>query len=41
MRNVIHGPGAFVEQAEDYRDVERAMTRKLLRELQGMALSLR
>lgn len=38
---VIHGPGAFVEQAEDYRDIERAMTRKLLRELQGMALSAR
>ncbi|MFN6977069.1 MAG: DUF1194 domain-containing protein [Gemmobacter sp.] len=37
-RNVIHGPGAFVEQAEDYPDVERAMTRKLLRELQGMMI---
>ena len=31
--HVLHGPGAFVESAEDYRDFERAMTRKLLREL--------
>lgn len=30
---VIHGPGAFVERAEDYRDFRRAMTRKLEREL--------
>jgi len=30
---VIHGPGAFVERAWDYRDFEAAMTRKLLREL--------
>lgn len=30
---VIRGPGAFVERAEDYADFERAMTRKLLREL--------
>lgn len=36
--NVIHGPGAFVESALDYRDFERAMTRKLLRELQPMLM---
>jgi hypothetical protein len=30
---VIQGPGAFVESAVDYTDVEAAMTRKLLREL--------
>ncbi|MFN6979640.1 MAG: DUF1194 domain-containing protein, partial [Gemmobacter sp.] len=36
--NVIRGPGAFVERAEDYRDFERAMERKLLRELGGMVL---
>jgi hypothetical protein len=30
---VIHGPGAFVEEAENYADFEAAMRRKLLREL--------
>jgi hypothetical protein len=30
---VIQGPGAFVEEADDYADFERAMRRKLLREL--------
>jgi Protein of unknown function (DUF1194) len=30
---VIHGPGAFVETATDYADFERAMRRKLQREL--------
>lgn len=30
---VIHGPGAFVEMAEDYADFKRAMRRKLAREL--------
>jgi Protein of unknown function (DUF1194) len=35
---VIHGPGAFVEQAADYTDFARAMTRKLERELQGVLL---
>ncbi len=30
---VIHGPGAFAEIAEDYRDYARAMKRKLLREI--------
>lgn len=31
--NVIHGPGAFVEPADSYDDFERAMQRKLEREL--------
>jgi hypothetical protein len=31
--NVIHGPGAFVEAANDYDDFARAFLRKLLREL--------
>ncbi len=31
---LIHGPGAFVEVADDYRDYPRAILRKLLRELQ-------
>lgn len=31
---VIYGPGAFVESAQGFEDVERAMQRKLLRELQ-------
>lgn len=30
---VIFGPGAFVETAENYADFRRAMTRKLLREI--------
>ena len=30
---VIQGPGAFVEEADDYDDFERTMRRKLLREL--------
>ncbi|WP_245815127.1 DUF1194 domain-containing protein [Shimia gijangensis] len=37
--NVIRGPGAFVETSLGFTDYERAMTRKLLRELQGLALS--
>lgn len=37
-RLVIRGPGAFVEIAKDYSDFERAMTRKLERELAGMVL---
>lgn len=32
---VIHGLGAFVIEAENFRDYERAMRAKLLRELQG------
>jgi len=35
---VIHGPDAFVEQAENYADFARAMTRKLEREVQGVLL---
>lgn len=31
--HVLHGPGAFVERADDYRDLARAMRRKLVREL--------
>jgi hypothetical protein len=31
---VIHGPGAFVETAEGYEGYERAMARKLYREIQ-------
>ena len=31
--NVIHGPGAFVEIANDYDDFARAFKRKLLREI--------
>lgn len=37
-REVIQGPDAFVERAEDYADFERAMTRKLMRELRPMML---
>lgn len=36
---VIHGPGAFVEAAEDFADVARAMQRKLLREIRGLSLA--
>lgn len=36
---VIRGPGAFVEAADDFEDFENAMTRKLLRELAGLSLS--
>jgi len=32
---VISGPGAFVETALGFADFERAMTRKLLRELEA------
>ena len=37
---VIYGPGAFVEVAENFADYEAAMRRKLLREINGAALSL-
>lgn len=37
-QRVIHGPDAFVEQAEGYTDFARAMTRKLERELQGVLM---
>ena len=36
--NVIKGPGAFVEQALDFDDFERAMRKKLLRELEVRAV---
>ncbi len=39
-QEVIFGPGAFVEVAADFTDYERAMKRKLLREINGSALSL-
>ena len=37
--NVIRGPGAFVEAAQGFEDYEQAMTRKLLRELEGLSLA--
>jgi hypothetical protein len=36
--HVIRGPGAFVEAALGFADFEAAMTRKLLRELDGMVV---
>ncbi|WP_425052578.1 DUF1194 domain-containing protein [Psychromarinibacter sp. S121] len=36
--NVIKGPGAFVEEALDFDDFERAMRKKLLRELEVRAV---
>jgi len=39
-RELIKGPGAFVEQARDFEDFEAAIQRKLVRELQARALSL-
>ena len=36
---VIRGPGAFIEIARDFSDYEDAMRRKLLREINGSALS--
>jgi hypothetical protein len=36
---VIRGPGAFVEPAAGFDDYEAAMVRKLLREVEGLALS--
>ena len=38
--NVMHGPGAFVEEADGYPAFARAMTRKLLRELSPPLLSM-
>ncbi len=35
---VIRGPGAFVEAADGYEDFERAMARKLLREVAAMVI---
>lgn len=39
-KHVIHGPGAFVEVARGFADYENAMRRKLVREINGAALSL-
>lgn len=36
---VIRGPGAFVETAKGFSDYQGAMVRKLLREMEGLALS--
>ena len=35
-QQVLHGPGAFLEVADDFRDYPPAILRKLLRELQPM-----
>ena len=35
---LIKGPGAFVEQAESFADFERAMRRKLVREMETRAI---
>ncbi|OYX41109.1 MAG: hypothetical protein B7Z02_16665 [Rhodobacterales bacterium 32-67-9] len=37
---LIRGPGAFVIEAEGFRDYERAMRVKLLRELQGPVIGM-
>ena len=37
-QNVIRGSGAFVETASDHADFERAMRRKLVREVQTLAI---
>ena len=36
---VIHGPGAFVEMADNHADFSRAMRRKLIREVRPKAVS--
>ncbi len=36
--NVLHGPGAFLEIANGFEDFERAMRRKLERELKGLQI---
>ena len=38
LRELIKGPGAFVEIALDFNDFERAMRRKLVRELETRAI---
>ncbi|WP_245752488.1 DUF1194 domain-containing protein [Poseidonocella pacifica] len=38
-REVARGPGAFVETADGFEDYERAMTRKLFREIRGARLT--
>jgi hypothetical protein len=37
-QEVIRGPGAFVEVARDYSDFEKAMRRKLEREVAARAV---
>jgi hypothetical protein len=37
-REVLHGPGAFLEIAQGFEDYERAMRRKLERELSAQAI---
>ncbi|WP_347312873.1 DUF1194 domain-containing protein [Defluviimonas sp. SAOS-178_SWC] len=39
-REMIRGPGAFVIEAKGFRDYERAMRAKLLRELQGPVIGM-
>lgn len=39
MRDVIGGPGAFVEEADDYADYARAIKRKLVKEIQYAPIS--
>jgi hypothetical protein len=41
LERVVRGPGAFVEPAADYADFERAMRRKLVRELTERGMSRR
>ncbi|MGG7644420.1 DUF1194 domain-containing protein [Rhodovulum sp. YNF3179] len=38
---VLHGPGSFLERADGYADFERAMRRKLLREIRSMVVGAR
>ena len=40
-RNVIAGPGAFVQEAADYTDFARAIRAKLVREISGAGLAAR
>lgn len=40
QREVLRGPGAFVEEAEGYDDFERAMRRKLEREVSSIAVGM-
>lgn len=39
LRDVIGGPGAFVEEADDYADYARAIKRKLVKEIQYVPIS--
>ncbi|WP_326973082.1 DUF1194 domain-containing protein [Candidatus Rhodobacter oscarellae] len=40
LRELIRGPGAFVEEASDFADFERAMQRKLVRETRALAIGM-